>query len=160
MPAPDYDTQKDVARANRDFYRAFERLDLDAMRATWADDERIQCIHPGAETLVGPARVHAAWEAIFQSTTWIRFELADVSVQVFGDVAWVNAIERIHSRGDAGPETASEATKEPRPANTLVAEAVATNLFVRRAGADGKSDGWKLLLHHASPLARRILREP
>lgn len=157
MPAPDYDAQKDVARANREFYRAFERLDLAAMRAAWLDDERIQCIHPGAEALVGPGRVHAAWEAIFQSTTWIRFELADVSVQVFGDIAWVHAIERIHSRADAPSGQAAETSDEPSVRNTLVAEAVATNLFVKDRASDG---GWKLLLHHASPLARRILREP
>ncbi|MBI5431785.1 MAG: nuclear transport factor 2 family protein [Planctomycetes bacterium] len=142
MSASDYDAQKDVARANRDFYRSFERLDLAAMRAVWLDDERIQCIHPGAEALIGPARVHAAWETIFRSTTWIRFELADVAVQVFGELAWVTVLERIHSKADdQSPET-------------LVAEALATNLFARKDGA------WKLLLHHASPLARRILREP
>jgi limonene-1,2-epoxide hydrolase len=87
MSAADYDAQKDALRANREFYRAFERLDFAAMRAAWLEDERIQCIHPGAETLIGPARVHAAWEAIFEGTTWIRFELADVSAQILGDVA-------------------------------------------------------------------------
>lgn len=142
MPDPEYDAQKDVARANRDFYRAFEHLDLAAMRAAWLEDEHVQCIHPGAEALVGPTRVHAAWEAIFESTTWIRFELADVSVRILGEVAWVNVLERIHSK--AGDEAVE----------TLVAEAVATNLFVRRDGQ------WRMLLHHASPLARRILREP
>lgn len=142
MSVPDYDAQKDVTRANREFYRAFERLDLAAMRALWLDDERIQCIHPGGETIVGPERVHAAWDAIFQSTTWIRFELVDATAQIFGELAWVTVLERIHSKPDE------------QSAETLVAEAVATNLFIRR------DDAWKMLLHHASPLARRILSEP
>ncbi len=133
-----YAEQKDVAKANREFYRSFERLDLPAMRALWLDDERIKCVHPGGEVLTGPTRVHAAWSMIFENTKWIRFELADLSVEIHGDLAWVTNVERIHAKPDEVKD------------DTLVAEAVATNLFQRT------TDGWRMLLHHASPIARRF----
>ena len=44
---PIYTTPQDAALA---FYHAFEARDLDAMMATWADDEEIVCVHPGAAT--------------------------------------------------------------------------------------------------------------
>jgi|SRR5690349_12039528 len=129
-----YNAAKEAARANREFYRAFERLDLAAMRAVWLDDDSIQCVHPASERLVGRERVLGSWAAIFKATDAIHFELEDLSIEIVGDFAWASAIERIR------PGTASEP----------VSEAVATNLFVRRGGE------WKLLLHHASPIARRF----
>src|SRR4029077_21153569 len=38
-----YTTPGDAALA---FYQAFEARDLDAMMATWAEDEDIVCVHP------------------------------------------------------------------------------------------------------------------
>ncbi|NJM09628.1 MAG: nuclear transport factor 2 family protein, partial [Bdellovibrionaceae bacterium] len=40
---PIYTTPQDAAAA---FYQAFEARDLDAMMATWADDEEVVCVHP------------------------------------------------------------------------------------------------------------------
>lgn len=134
MNSGDYGSVKDIARANREFYRAFEQLDLDAMRAVWLDDDVIQCVHPASERLIGRERVHGSWEAIFRATDAISFELADLSIEIFGDSAWVSAIERI--RPGRGGEPASEA--------------VATHLFLRTPA------GWKLVLHHASPIARHF----
>lgn len=138
MGEADYSSSKEAARANREFYRAFERLDLPAMRAVWLDDDRIQCVHPAGERLIGRERVLASWEAIFRATEAIRFELADLTIEITGDFAWASAIERIRPGKESGP----------------ISEAVATNLFVRRDQA------WKLLLHHASPIARRMLPPP
>ncbi|MBK8179419.1 MAG: nuclear transport factor 2 family protein [Planctomycetes bacterium] len=132
---------KGAARANREFYRAFERLDLEAMHAVWLDDDSVQCVHPAGERLVGRERVLGSWAAIFRATESIAFELEDLTIEIVGDLAWVSAVERIR----AGPG-ASARSVDPRPAG----EAVATNLFVRRDGA------WKLVLHHASPVARRF----
>ena len=47
---PIYTTPTDAALA---FYQAFEAKDLDAMMATWAEDEEIVCVHPGGTRLVG-----------------------------------------------------------------------------------------------------------
>lgn len=134
MGDADYNSSKEAARANREFYRAFEKLDLEAMRAVWLDEDTIQCVHPAGERLVGRERVLGSWKAIFMGTEKIRFELQDLTIEIVGDFAWASAIERIRP-GDAA---------EP------LSEAVATNLFVRR------DNHWKLLLHHASPIARRF----
>jgi ketosteroid isomerase-like protein len=128
-----YSAQKDAARANRAFYEAFERLDPDMMRAVWLDDDRIQCVHPGWALLSGRARVHGSWQTIFENTKSIEFELSDLQVEVAGPIAWATCIERI--RSVAGGEE-------------VEAAAVATNLFVL------DENGWKLFLHHASPILR------
>ena len=134
MEGAPYNSAKEAARANREFYRAFERLDFEAMRAVWLDDDSIQCVHPASERLVGRERVHASWAAIFRATDAIHFDLEDLSIEIVGDFAWASLIERIRPGKEGEP----------------LSEAVATNLFVRR------DDGWKLILHHASPIARRF----
>ena len=54
-----YTSPQDAALA---FYQAFEAQDIDAMMATWADDEDIVCVHPGG------ARGAAAATNIFMRT--------------------------------------------------------------------------------------------
>jgi ketosteroid isomerase-like protein len=138
MDAPDYLPSKEAARANRAFYKAFEKLDIEAMRAAWLADPSIKCIHPGGEILIGPERVLASWEAIFRGTRKIRFEIQDLSVEIRGELAWATNVERILSSTDEG---------------TVQSEAAATNLFVK------SGDEWKMVLHHASPIARHFFRE-
>ncbi|MEO0649699.1 MAG: nuclear transport factor 2 family protein, partial [Planctomycetota bacterium] len=122
----------------RAFYAALESLDIGAMAQVWADDDAIQCVHPGGELLAGKAKVLGSWAVIFDSTDGIRFDLSDVQVQVAGDTAWVTLVERIVTDVDD---------------EALEAAATATNLFVRRDGQ------WRLMLHHASPLQRRFYPE-
>jgi ketosteroid isomerase-like protein len=100
----------------------------------WLDDDGVKCVHPGWPLLSGYARVMGSWEAIFESTRSIAFELADLDVRLVGGLAWVTNVERMRmhdGEGDRG------------------AEALATNLFVRHGGA------WRMVLHHASPIAGR-----
>jgi len=134
---PSYEDRKQVAAANRAFYRAFETFDVGAMAAVWLDDPTVRCVHPGGELLVGHSLVLASWRSIFESTTAIRFELADLAVDVQGDMAWATCVERMGDPGD--PED--------------ISEAAATNAFLR--DDDG---GWRLVLHHASPITRRFTR--
>jgi len=138
MGDPDYLPRKELARANRAFYQSFERLDLDAMRALWLDDPMVRCVHPGGEVLVGRERVIASWGAIFANTERIRFDIEDLAIELVGDMGWVTSVERIKTKTDDGP---------------LTSEAAVTNLFVR---LDGE---WRMVLHHASPIARRFFRD-
>lgn len=137
--APDaeasYSAQKAAAKANRAFYRAFERLDLEAMARVWLDGDRIRCVHPGGELLVGRSQVVQSWAAIFASTDSIEFALEDLEVTVRGEVAWATLTERI-AMNAAGQQAESVA--------------IATNLFER---VDGE---WKLVMHHGSQLERRF----
>ena len=137
MVEPTYLSAKGAARANREFYRAFEARDMAAMSALWLDDPAVKCIHPGAEVLAGREAVLESWRALFASTDEIRFELKDPAIEVVGDLAWVTLVECVRSTS-AG--------------ETFTAEAAATNLFVLRHGA------WRMLMHHASPIARRFKR--
>lgn len=132
---PDPDLSKELARANRAFYRAFEELDWPAMEALWAADEGVRCVHPGAQMLVGREAVLESWKAIFAGLPTLRFDLADVDLRVAGDLGIVTCEEHIRSGpGRQQPEF----------------RAVCTNLYVLAGGR------WRLLLHHASPLARRL----
>jgi ketosteroid isomerase-like protein len=125
-----WSSYKEVAKANRDFYGAFERRDLAAMLEAWLPEERVKCVHPGWALLQGIDQVMDSWEAIFRNTESIRFELVDVTIEVLGDVAWVTNVEQI-------------------VAGDFRSAAPATNLFLRRGS------GWKMLLHHASPFPVR-----
>lgn len=124
-----------VLEANRRFYEAFERLDLEAMEACWEPSDRAACLHPGGPWLRGWEQVAASWQAILANTSYIEFEIAEPQVEVWDPVAWVTCVERITSAGASG-------------GRSTVAEVAATNLFV----LDGS--GWRLLLHHASPIIR------
>jgi len=57
------------------FYEAFEKADLEAMMAVWADDEDIVCVHPGGIRLSGMAQVREAWRQIFAGGQTLRFRL-------------------------------------------------------------------------------------
>jgi ketosteroid isomerase-like protein len=122
-----------VAEANAAFYRAFEGLDMDRMRAVWLRSDDVKCIHPAWELLSGWDTVMRSWELIMQNTARIRFKLEDVSVVVNGGIALVSCLERIFD------------------GQTEIGVAATTNLF--QQNQDGR---WLMLLHHASPFARRM----
>ena len=69
------------------------------------------------------------------NTPYIQFFLTDVEVSVLADVASVTCTENVLTADDrAGPDGFGGA------------RAVATNVFVRTP------DGWRLWIHHASPV--------
>ena len=111
------------------FYQAFESRDIDAMMASWAEDEDIVCIHPGGPRLVGYEAVRAGWEQLFAADTKLSFKLADIVVIETVGLALQSAIEQV-TVGD-----------DPKPRGT----AIATNVFLRTPS------GWRLVVHHASP---------
>ena len=122
---PIYTSPQDVTQA---FYQAFDARDIDAMMATWADDEDIVCVHPGGARYVGYDAVRAAFEQIFASDTKLTFRLEQpVMIETVG-LAMQSAVERLRA-GDEGPRGA----------------AIATNVLMRTPS------GWRLVCHHASP---------
>ena len=123
-----------VLAANRVFYDAFEALDIERMAACWASRDDVACLHPGGPWQRGWEEVREGWEAIMANTGYIEFEIAEPVVALVDPVAWVTCIERLTSAGPGGA-----------PA---VAEVAATNLFVLDA------TGWRIALHHASPVVR------
>lgn len=119
-----FDSPQDAERA---FYAAFERADLDAMMSVWAHDEQIICIHPGGGRRCGPAAVRESWRQIFAQGPQLRFRLADERL-VAGKLMSVHSVfEYISVAGQSRP-----------PAAVL-----ATNIYIL-TGA-----GWRMLMHHA-----------
>ena len=136
------DVERGVGEANRAFYAAFEARDMDAMGAVWERTERVSVTHPGWPTLRGWDAVAASWHAIFGNTPYIQFFLTDERIEVVGDLAWVTVTENI-LQAAGGVEAEDDS---PHLADAQVA---ATNVFVRDGG------GWRMTVHHGSPVILR-----
>jgi ketosteroid isomerase-like protein len=127
------DDKQDVAKANAEFYRAFETLKIEEMEKVWAKNADIQCGHPGWRVLRGWGPVMESWKRIFGNTPSIRFTLTDVKVEVRGDIAWVTLYENLNSSIQGQDYSAAILT---------------TNIFQRTP------EGWRMILHHGSSVSQ------
>lgn len=125
--------------ANAELYAAVENADLDRMEALWADGELGEdavCIHPGWRMVTGRGAILRSWALIMANTTYIQFFLTDVRVRLEGDTGIVSCAESILTAAEEG-ESADFAAG---------GSMVSTNVFRRM------DSGWRLWLHHASPV--------
>jgi ketosteroid isomerase-like protein len=127
MPEPTYPTPEAAESA---FYAAFEARSLDAMMAVWANADSIACIHPLAAPLNGRAAVAAGWRSMFEAAGQFRVQTESVHEMREAD----QVIRIVREYLIIGHEA------EPRP------PILATNVYHKEA------DGWRMVLHHASPL--------
>lgn len=116
--------------AESTFYAAFEARNVDAMMAVWASGDGIACIHPLAAPLNGRAAVAAGWRSMFEAAGQFRVQIE--AVHEMREAEQVIRIVREYLV--IGQETG------PRP------PILATNVYRKEAG------GWRMVLHHASPL--------
>jgi ketosteroid isomerase-like protein len=123
---PIYTTPADAALA---FYQAFEARDVDAMMATWAEDEDIVCVHPGGARMVGYDAVRAGWEQLFASDARLAFRLDQVVVIETVGLALQSAIELVSLASDRSPRGV----------------AICSNVLMRTPS------GWRMVMHHSSP---------
>jgi ketosteroid isomerase-like protein len=121
----------EVLAANNAFYAAFEARDLDAMALVWERSDRATCTHPGWATLHGWGPVGASWAALLSNQQRLQFIVTNERVNVEGDVAWVACDENLLAADGAGGTVAS------------------LNVYTRH------DEGWLLVAHHGSPVARR-----
>jgi ketosteroid isomerase-like protein len=138
-------TIAEVEAANAEFYAAFEALDLGRMSAVWADGSfatSVSCVHAGWPMLKGRGEVLRSWALIMANTPYIQFVLTDVAVHLDGERAVVTCGENILTADD-----------ESELGFLAAGTVVATNIFVRTP------DGWKLWLHHGSPVLNQIGEE-
>ena len=111
------------------FYAAFHMSDLDAMMLTWDDHEAV-CIHPFGERIEGKSAITRSWQMIFSHDVQLQFTLSDPWV-FSGDSHAIHLVrENIN-------------VDESDGIKTMVV--LATNAY---RCAD---DGWRMILHHASP---------
>jgi ketosteroid isomerase-like protein len=120
-----------VIEANRDFYRAFESLELEKMESVWLRDQKIVCIHPGWRKLNGWGPVMKSWEGIFNSVFEMKFEVNELEVMISSDLAVIVTEENLTQRGYDG---------------TARSQVLATNIFERLG------QKWMMVLHHGSPV--------
>lgn len=125
----DLATERAVLAANDAFYRAFEARDLRAMSDVWERSERATCTHPGWRRLHGWPLVMESWRRLFEGPQRLQFVLTDVSVVRVADVAIVHLDENLLDAAATGT-------------------VAALNVFVSGA------QGWRMLAHHGSPVAR------
>ena len=125
----------DVITANAELYAAFEEGDVDRMEAIWDAADDVCCVHPGWPMLRGRSRVLRSWSVIMANTNYIQFFLTGVEAVVDADIAVVTCEENILT-----------AVADPDGGLSQSAKVVSTNVFRRR------DDGWKLWLHHGSPV--------
>jgi hypothetical protein len=121
----------DVLAVNQEFYRSLESLDLERMNEVWFQTDWVTCVHPGWPMLTGWNEVQGSWRKIFEGTETIRFELSNLAVRIENATAWVTCFENIIHLSTSGVAGAA---------------AVATNIFILTP------EGWRMVLHHASPI--------
>lgn len=119
------------------FYEALQQADIDKLMAVWSDDEEIACVHPGGPRMVGAAAIRAAFEAIFASGA-IDVVPDKVRRLRTHSSAVHHVLERVQVLGDEGVQTAF---------------AIVTNAYILT------EQGWRMVLHHASPGMAREIQE-
>jgi ketosteroid isomerase-like protein len=119
------------------FYEALQRGDIEQLMSIWSDDDDVACVHPGGPRVVGHGAVRASFDAIF----------AGGSIPV--------RPEQVRRVGNAGCsvhhvlERVDVATAE----GLQTAWVLATNVYLKTP------QGWRLVLHHASPGSPREAQE-
>jgi uncharacterized protein (TIGR02246 family) len=111
------------------FYEALERADLAAMMAVWAEADDIGCVHPQGPRLVGFDAVREAWAQIFAGAAQLR--VATTGVQRFD-----GPTVAVHSLVETVGAASGGATGSVH----------ATNVYELTDG------GWRMVVHHASPI--------
>lgn len=120
----------DVRAANQAFYDAHEQRDMAAMREVWEHTDRVVCVHPGWPILRTWRVVEESWRRILEGPGRNQFIVTNDIVAVHGDLAWVTLDENLVQGASTGT-------------------VAATNVFAK------SDDGWKLILHHGSPVMTR-----
>jgi len=123
---PTADSPEDI---EAQFYEALQKADLERLMAVWADEDEIVCVHPGGPRTVGLAAIRASFESIFANGA---IPVVPELVQRLHSLSCAvhHLSERIGVQTDDGPRTA---------------RVVATNVYLKTP------QGWRLVVHHASP---------
>lgn len=111
------------------FYDAFERADVAAMMAVWAESDDVVCVHPQGPRLVGFDAVRESWMQIFAAGAQLRVSTTEHRSFDGQALAVHNVIELVTPAGS-----------DQSPVTTVYA----TNVFVLTEG------GWRMAVHHAN----------
>lgn len=137
MPQPPKAPPSSPDDIEQQFYEALQQADVDKLMAVWADDEEIACVHPGGPRMVGAGAIRASFDAIF----------ANGAIDVVPD-----KVRRLHTLSSAVHHVL-ERVQIANEGGTQTAFAIVTNVYIKTA------QGWRMVLHHASPGMARELQE-
>ena len=125
---PDQDS---AITANEKFYKAFNARDLSAMKELWSSHQNVTCVHPGWSPLNGFEPIIDSWQGIFKNSGNMDIQILDINMLTSNDLAWVSCVEKLYTIASHG---------------VLASKVFSTNLF------ELNQDGWKMIMHHASPM--------
>lgn len=111
------------------FYEALGQADLQQLMACWAEDDDIVCVQPDGQRCMGPAAIRAAFEAL----------LAPGGLQI--RPLHVHRIQALASAVHHLLEQVVAVTPQGQQTSWVTA----TNVYHKTP------QGWRLVLHHASP---------
>jgi ketosteroid isomerase-like protein len=129
-------TPDDVEAA---FYDGLRNGDLEQLMACWADEDDIACIHPGGTRLLGAPAIRAAFEAMFAHGAAIPV----TAEQVHRIDAAGSAVHHVLERVDV-----------------LTAEGAAQGFVLATNVYHKTAQGWRLVVHHASPGTATAVQDP
>ena len=132
MPRPKAQTAALLATPDdveAQFYEALQLADLDKLMAVWSDDDDVACVHPGGPRVMGHAAIRASFEAIFSNGA-VPLQVHSVKRVMALGSAVHHVVERIALQNERGTQSAW---------------VMSTNVYLKTA------QGWRLLVHHASP---------
>ena len=118
-----HDEERHVLKANEAFYAALINNDYQTMESLWAHASEVAVIHPGWPPLHGREAVMDSWRRILAGPAAGTMYCSNVKSYIMDQVAFVICSECFHE-----------------------GELVATNIFIREAGA------WKIVHHQGGPL--------
>jgi ketosteroid isomerase-like protein len=119
------------------FYDALQRADIELLMSVWSDDDEVACVHPGGPRIVGHGAVRASFDSIFASGA-IPVRLQQVRRLGNASASVHHVLERVDIVTTEGTQTAW---------------VLATNVYLKT------TQGWRLVLHHASPGSPREAQE-
>lgn len=120
------------------FYQSLRNGDVDQLMVCWADEDEIACIHPGGGRLLGAPAIRSAFETIFANG-------GAVSVSV-------EHVRRVDSLASAVHHVL-ERVELKTPQGAAHAYVLATNVYHKTP------QGWRLVVHHASPGTSAAVQE-
>ncbi len=119
------------------FYEALQRGDIEQLMAAWSDDDEVACVHPGGPRVVGHGAVRASFDSMFANGP-IPVRPQQVRRVQTGGSSVHHVLERVDITTAEGAQTAW---------------VLATNVYFKT------TQGWRLVLHHASPGSPREAQE-
>lgn len=119
------------------FYEALQAGDIERLMACWADEDEVVCVHPGGPRLVGAGSIRATFDSMFAAGS---IQAHPLKVRKFDtpNCSVHSVLERVDLMTDDGLRHAY---------------VLATNVYIRTP------QGWRLLVHHASPGSARDSQE-